>query len=551
MLNIMQSLARLDHLRHHTPAFSPNVILALDEAKQINLAAESELDRLKLMTVLHCDAEGKPDYSMPELLSLLRKISQCDLALNLGYILTTFMAVTNIWVAGSAQQRQRCNQLLTAGKKIAIAYHELEHGNDFAANELTATKVEGGYLLQGRKEVVNNIHRAGAMMLQARTDDNNAMRNFSLFFIEMDQLAEENYRLLPRLATQGVRSCQIAGIEFDDCFIPARCLLGQAGHGIRDALKAFQITRALLPGISLGNINQALGITYRYCLQRHLYGDNLLAIPHVSDLLSTCILEYLLSDNLSHLAARSLHTQTATMSVLSALCKAHIPLRMRAVLKKLAVILGSRYFLREGEAALFEKMMRDYPVVSLGHASSLTCQASLLPQLPMIFKKFITPPADLPTQLAALFSEEALPLFAPTRLALSVSGQDLLFNSIHYWPQHISQLAESSAISEQQHQQLQDRLSHLHHRCLQLSTSELKTNLPTAFDAVTEFAWCQTAMATLGRWCFDANSPFAGNVEYLQLCLDFILAQWDQDQFHPDPHQITLLIDYLQTLSDQ
>lgn len=551
MLNITQSLARLDSLRQHSPALSPDVILALDEAKQINSAAESELDVLGLMTALNCDAEGSPECSMPELLSLLRKISQCDLALNLGYILTTFMAVTNIWVAGSGQQRQHCNQLLAAGKKIAIAYHELEHGNDFAANQLTATAVEGGYLLQGCKEVVNNVHRAGAMVLQARTSDDNTMRNFSLFFIDMEQLAEKNYRLLPRFATQGVRSCQIAGIEFEHCFIPASCLLGQTGHGISYALKAFQITRALLPGISLGNISQALSITYRYCLQRHLYGDNLLAIAHVRDLLSTCILDYLLSDNLSYLAARALHQQTATMSVLSALCKAHIPLRMRTVLKKLAVILGSRYFLREGEAALFEKIMRDYPVVSLGHASSLTCQASLLPQLPMIFKKFIWPQPDLANKLSALFSDGALPPFAPTRLALSVSGQDLLFNSIHYWPEHIAQLVATGSISEQQNQQLQYRLNKLHHRCLQLSATTLNANHPSAFDAVTDFAWCQTAMATLGRWCFDATSPFAGHAEYLQLCLDFILAQWDQDEFHPDPNQITLLIDYLKTQDDQ
>ncbi|WAT06681.1 hypothetical protein O1V64_12430 [Rouxiella badensis] len=55
---------------------------------------------------------------------LLRTLCERDLGLGLGYILTTFMAATNVWVAGSSEQKAQCNALLAAGKKISIAYHE-------------------------------------------------------------------------------------------------------------------------------------------------------------------------------------------------------------------------------------------------------------------------------------------------------------------------------------------------------------------------------------------------------------------------------------------
>lgn len=73
MLNITQSLARLDTLRQPSAALSADIILALHEAKRINSAAEGELDMLGLMTALNCDAEQSPDCRMPELLSLSRK----------------------------------------------------------------------------------------------------------------------------------------------------------------------------------------------------------------------------------------------------------------------------------------------------------------------------------------------------------------------------------------------------------------------------------------------------------------------------------------------
>lgn len=544
------TMNQLHHLLDTSPSLRPAVILALDEAAQTNYPAEAALDALGMMSALATDENGLPVALMPELMALLRTLSQRDLALGLGYILTTFMAATNVWVAGSAEQKQQCNDLLADGKKISIAYHELDHGNDFGSNQLTAEPVPGGYLLNGRKQVINNIGRAGALVLQARTGGDQGMRTHSLMLIDFADLDAAHYKILPRFTTQGVRGCQIAGIEFSNCFVADSCLLGKDGMAFSYALTAFQITRALLPGVSLGTIDSALTIATRYCSQRQLYGADLLALPHVRGELSHAWLEYSLCDNLCYAVARGLHVVPAEMSVLGSLCKAQVPLRMRAVLKKLALVLGSRYYLREGEAALFEKIVRDYPVVSLGHASSLTCQAALAPQLPLIFKRFEQPRDDLQQSLQQLFSTNVLPPFSPRALKLTSAGKDLLFQSIHYWPQHITSLISAGSLTTTEGFGILQRLTRLHTHCTQLCQQSFAADSLQAFDAVQHYAWLQCAMATLGRWCFDPQSPFAGQVHYLTSCLDFVFAQLTQRAFFFDEETENAIISYLQQHSD-
>ncbi|MCC3705004.1 acyl-CoA dehydrogenase [Rouxiella badensis] len=549
-MNITEAMHQLRDLQARSPSLRPAFILALDEAAELNQAAEAGLDAIGIPSLLATDESGQPAVAMPELMRLLRTLCERDLGLGLGYILTTFMAATNVWVAGSSEQKAQCNALLAAGKKISIAYHELEHGNDFAANELTAQPVPGGYLLQGRKQVINNIGRAGAVVLQARTSPEQGMRTHSLFLVDTQLLASEQHHKLPRFATQGVRGCQISGIEFEACFIPDACLLGKEGFAFSYALTAFQITRALLPGISLGTIDSALAITARYASQRTLYGNNLLTIPNVRAELTLAWLDYALCDNLSYVAARGLHTVPAEMSVLGSLCKAQVPLRMRTVLKKLALVLGSRYYLREGEAALFEKIMRDYPVVSLGHASSFTCQASLIPQLPLIFKRFNTPREDLQQSLILLFSPQVKHAFTTGALKLTSSGKDLLLHSIHYWPEHVGALMRSQSISQPDGDLLLQRLGMLHSHCVQLSETTFAADEYQAFETVQRYAWIQSALATVGRWCLDSTSPFAGDVNYLVTCLDFVFSQLRHCPFYPDPKVEGNILAYLQSRSE-
>ena len=282
--------------------------------------------------------------------------------------------------------------------------------------QVTATRGEGVYRLSGAKEVINNVDRADAVVLFARTGGDNSRRAHSLFLLERSQLMGTGVHLMPRLHSVGVRGCHISGIQFDGHEIPAVCRLGVEGAGLEYALRAFQITRTLLPGASLGAIATAHRLVMRFALSRRLYGMSMLALPLVRATLIESAAELWAADCLTTLFAACLHYAPSAMQVYGALGKYLIPTMMRDVLRQLSQTLGARFYLRGGHYGIFEKIVRDYAIISVGHAGSLLCQATVVPFLPRVLGRhgdglflMLSDPTQLPP-----FCAHALRLAMPT-----------------------------------------------------------------------------------------------------------------------------------------
>src|SRR4030095_3393033 len=94
-----------------------------------------------------------------------------DAALGLGYGVTSLMAAVNVWTAGSARQQEAMGALLLGGGRAAVAFHELGHGNDLLGNDFRADQMGEKLVLTGSKHVINNVDRAGALVLFARAAD--------------------------------------------------------------------------------------------------------------------------------------------------------------------------------------------------------------------------------------------------------------------------------------------------------------------------------------------------------------------------------------------
>jgi alkylation response protein AidB-like acyl-CoA dehydrogenase len=407
------------------PAFHIAALLAHDAAGCVNDVAEAELDRRGIGALLVSPEHGGSRPAMPELMLTLRDIGRYDLALGLGSCITALMAAANVWLAGNEAQCRRFGEILRRGGRVAIAYHELAHGNDLPSTQVTAAPSRGFYRLSGAKEVINNIDRADAVVLFASTGGPNPRRAHSLFLLEQAHLTGPGVELLPRHDPLGVRSCRIGGIRFDQHEIPASCLLGAEGTGLEYTLRAFQTTRTLLPGISLGAIATAHGLVTHFALTRRLYGANLLALPLVRATLTQTAADIWAADCLTRLLAACLHHVPTAMQAYGSLVKYLVPKMMQGVLRQLSETLGARFYLRGGEYGLFEKIVRDYPVLSFGHAGALVCQGSVVPLLPRMLGQ---QRHGLP--LAGLLDPVRMPPFDPQTLSLRMPAGDPLLDSL-------------------------------------------------------------------------------------------------------------------------
>ncbi|MFD9194466.1 acyl-CoA dehydrogenase family protein [Streptomyces phaeochromogenes] len=400
-----------------------SALLTADEQDVLSADGEALLDRFGLAAEYVPAELGGRLTHLDGLVRVMREVFRRDVGLGLGHGITSFMAAVNVWTAGSAAQQRHLADLLLDGRRASVAYHELAHGNDFLRNEFAARPAAGGYLLEGVKQVINNADRAGAWVLFARTGDGPGSRSHSVLLAGPDDVPADRVQRLARYRTAGVRGCRLTGLAFHGCPLPASALVGAEGRGGEVALRSFQVTRSALPGMAIGTVDTCLRSVLRFALDRRLYRSRVVDLPHAAGVLTAAFADLLLCDSLSLVAARTVQLRPEQASVTAAAVKYLVPRLLSRTVRDLSVVLGARFYLREGEHAVFGKHLRDLPVLSLGHAGPTACLATLIPQL----RRLATAPQL--ESLDALFTPAdatAPPPGIPfDRLTLSATGDPL------------------------------------------------------------------------------------------------------------------------------
>ena len=163
------------------------------------------------------------------------------------------MAAVNIWVAGSDEQQAEVARRLLAGERIAVGFHELDHGNDLLSNECRATAADGTWRVSGVKQVINNIDRAESVLIMARTrDDGVAARHLAAAVAQVARDRRPRRHLADACSPPGMRGCAIGAADStaSRCRHPASS--ARTATPSQTALKAFQVTRAIIPALAVG-----------------------------------------------------------------------------------------------------------------------------------------------------------------------------------------------------------------------------------------------------------------------------------------------------------
>jgi alkylation response protein AidB-like acyl-CoA dehydrogenase len=308
--------------------------------------------------------------SYEELLALVRVIARRDLTVAVAHVKTYLGAVT-VWLGGSEEQKRRLAQAIRDREQVALALTERAHGADILADELKAVGSESGSTLSGEKWLVNNATRSTTLTVFARTDDGGGARGFSILLVEKKRLAAESYAHLPRIKTHGLRGADISGIRFKEALLPSGAHVGAPGAGLELMLKGFQVTRSIVPALSLGAADTGLRATLSFALSRKLYGQTVFDLAHARRTLVDAFLALLTCECLSVATTRALHVVPQQMSLHSSVVKYYVPTTIEKTLGHLAVVLGARYYLREGHwCGIFQKLLRDNAIASLFDGSA-------------------------------------------------------------------------------------------------------------------------------------------------------------------------------------
>lgn len=345
-------------------------------------------------------------HSLEQLSLLSRSLARRNLSVSIGHSIT-MLGCVHVWASGSSEQQQRLAATVRSGGSVALAYNERDHGSDFLASGVTLRRTPDGRRIKGEKWLVNAATECKALTLFVNSEDRRSYPEGSILLLFKDDLDQNSFHHLPSVRTLGVRGVDFSGIAFDDCAVPPGSLVGPEGAGLMQTLKAFQVTRTLIPSMSIGALQAAIELVLSFAAGRNLYGRSILALPNVRGILADAFADLITLDVVQRAVARSAHVWPESLRLWSAVSKYVIPAVVDDALRSLGDVLGARSYLREEHPyGMFQKIVRDHAVIKIFHGGAF--------QLLQTVGLFRTPPDSTPPhhELRSVFrSDVDLPEF--------------------------------------------------------------------------------------------------------------------------------------------
>jgi alkylation response protein AidB-like acyl-CoA dehydrogenase len=232
------------------------------------------LAELGLMGMTAAEEQGGAGADYVSYALALMEIAAADGALSTILSIQNSLIVSAILKDGSAEQQQRFLSKLIGGQMIgAFALTEAGAGSDAAAIRTRATRVDGGYVLNGSKQFITSAKIAGLAIVFAVTDPDAGKKGISAFLVPTDRPGYVVEKVEDKLGQLASDTC---GLRFDDLRIETELRLGDEGQGYRIALSNLEAGRIGIAAQSVGMAQAALEIAAAYAKERRSMGKTII-----------------------------------------------------------------------------------------------------------------------------------------------------------------------------------------------------------------------------------------------------------------------------------
>jgi citronellyl-CoA dehydrogenase len=165
------------------------------------------------------------------------------------------------------------------GELVAsIAVTEPDAGSDVAGIRTRAVRDGDQWVINGAKLYITTGTQADWLCLLARTSDEPGYRGMSLIVVPTATTGVAVSRKLEKL---GMWSSDTAELSFSDVRVPVSNTIGEIGRGFQQQMVQFQAERLITMYKQVGAIEQALGRTRGYLVERQAFGKPLMANQHL------------------------------------------------------------------------------------------------------------------------------------------------------------------------------------------------------------------------------------------------------------------------------
>jgi alkylation response protein AidB-like acyl-CoA dehydrogenase len=202
----------------------------------------------------------------------------CEELARVDWVIASVVSVSNSLVGtsilrhGSDAQKERWLPEIAAGRCLTSAcLTEPGGGTDLPSMRTTATRVPGGWKLNGTKVFISHAAHAGLFFVVATLDREKKHGGVTAFLVDPKTpgiaIGDFPMRTLKR--------DNLAEVHFEDAFVPDDGLLGEPGKGFPVLGSALDMGRFSVAARCVGQAQRCLDLALPYAVQREAFGQRI------------------------------------------------------------------------------------------------------------------------------------------------------------------------------------------------------------------------------------------------------------------------------------
>ena len=220
---------------------------------------------------------------------IVEEIGRGDSSARTVVSVQTSLVCSSIERWGSEEQKHAWLPKLCTGEALGcFGLTEPSSGTDAASLKTRATKLDGGWKLNGQKQWISLGNHAKVALIFAQTDPEKGHRGLACFLVPTDSDGFSSGEIHGKL---GLKASDTAELSLSDVEVPDEAMMGEIGDGFKVAMTALDSGRFSVAsgcvGISQGCVNASV----QYAKEREQFGRPIASFQLVQAMLADMIVD--------------------------------------------------------------------------------------------------------------------------------------------------------------------------------------------------------------------------------------------------------------------